>query len=98
MILLTGAAGFIGSYLLGYLNEQGYEQIILSDEFSRADKLPNYSRKKFTHQVEREDLFAWLDQHNPDIKFVFHLGARTDTTEFDYRIHEKLNLEYTKQI
>lgn len=98
VILLTGAAGFIGSYLLGYLNRQGYEQIILSDDFSRRDKLPNYSRKKFTHQVEREELFEWLNQHNPDIKFVFHLGARTDTTEFDYRIHEKLNLEYSKQI
>ena len=60
VILLTGAAGFIGSYLLGYLNQLGYEQIIISDEFSRADKLPNYSRKKFLMQVERDELFEWL--------------------------------------
>jgi len=98
VILLTGAAGFIGSCLLGYLNQQGFEQIIISDEFSRADKLPNYSRKKYSQQVERDELFDWLSQTNPDIKFVFHLGARTDTTEFDYRVHEKLNLEYSKQI
>jgi len=98
VILLTGAAGFIGSYLLGYLNQQGYDQIIISDEFSRADKLPNYSRKNYLEQVERDELFEWLNKTSRKIDFVFHLGARTDTTEFDYRIHEKLNLEYSKQI
>jgi ADP-L-glycero-D-manno-heptose 6-epimerase len=98
VILLTGAAGFIGSYLLGYLNQRGYEQIIISDEFSRADKLPNYSRKKYIQQVEREELFDWLKSTETKIDFIFHLGARTDTTEFDYRIHEKLNLEFSKEI
>ncbi len=98
VILLTGAAGFIGSYLLGYLNQQGYEQIIISDEFSRPDKGPNYSGKKFIGQVEREELFDWLKSTGTKIDFVFHLGARTDTTEFDYRIHEKLNLEFSKEI
>ena len=98
VILLTGAAGFIGSYLLGYLNQHGYEQVIISDEFSRADKIPNYSRKKFLQQVERDELFSWLANGSVKIDFVFHLGARTDTTEFDYRIHEQLNLEYSKRI
>ncbi len=98
VILLTGAAGFIGSYLLGYLNQLGYEQVIISDEFSRADKLPNYSHKKFLTQVERDELVEWLKNEKVKIDFVFHLGARTDTTEFDYRVHEKLNLEYSKSI
>lgn len=98
VILLTGAAGFIGSYLLGYLNQHGYEQVIISDEFSRADKRPNYSSKKFMQQVERDELFNWLGNGSVKIDFVFHLGARTDTTEFDYRIHEQLNLEYSKRI
>jgi ADP-L-glycero-D-manno-heptose 6-epimerase len=98
VILLTGAAGFIGSYLLGYLNQHGYEQIIISDEFSRADKVPNYSRKKYLLQVEREELFDWLKSTGTKIDFIFHLGARTDTTEFDYSIHEKLNLEFSKEI
>jgi ADP-L-glycero-D-manno-heptose 6-epimerase len=97
-ILLTGAAGFIGSYMLGYLNKQGFENIIVVDDFSEEDKKPNYESKKFIAKIERESLFEWLKSNNPKIDFVFHLGARTDTTEFDYSIHEKLNVEYSKNI
>ncbi|HEY6062459.1 MAG TPA: ADP-glyceromanno-heptose 6-epimerase [Chitinophagaceae bacterium] len=97
-ILLTGAAGFIGSYLLSYLNKKGYENIIIVDDFREEDKKPNYETKRFINKIEREDLFDWLKANNPKIDFVFHLGARTDTTEFDYAIHEKLNVEYSKKI
>lgn len=97
-ILLTGAAGFIGSYLLGYLNQQGFTDIIIADEFGSGDKRPNYSGKQFTSKVERDQLFSWLAANNPAIDFVFHLGARTDTTEFDYAIHERLNVAYSRDI
>lgn len=97
-ILLTGAAGFIGSYLLGYLNTKGYKNIIIVDDFNEEDKWFNFDSKKFSHKVEREILFAWLKAEDRKIDFVFHLGARTDTTEFDYSIHEKLNVEYSKSI
>ena len=97
-ILLTGAAGFIGSYLFGFLNKQGYANIIIVDEFDNEDKWFNFDDKQFTEKVERSILFDWLKENNPAIDFVFHLGARTDTTEFDYSIHEKLNVEYSKNI
>jgi ADP-L-glycero-D-manno-heptose 6-epimerase len=97
-IVVTGAAGFIGSCLTGFLNEKGYHQLILVDEFSRLDKLNNLKGKKFIHQIERDDFFSWLKINNPDIGFVFHLGARTDTTEFDYAVHERLNLEYSQSV
>lgn len=97
-ILLTGAAGFIGSYFLGFLNQKGFENIIIVDDFSEADKKANYESKHFTEKVEREKLFDWLKEKDREIDFVFHLGARTDTTEFDYSIHEKLNVEYSKKV
>jgi ADP-L-glycero-D-manno-heptose 6-epimerase len=97
-IVVTGAAGFIGSCLTEYLNQQGYTNLILVDEFGRPDKLPNLEGKKFSYQIEREGFFDWLFIHKPTISFVFHIGARTDTTEFNYAIHEHLNVEYSKKI
>jgi ADP-L-glycero-D-manno-heptose 6-epimerase len=97
-IVVTGAAGFIGSALTGYLNQHGYTDLILVDEFGRPDKVPNLEGKQFAHAVEREVFFEWLSEHKPSIQFIFHIGARTDTTEFDYTIHEHLNVAYSKKI
>ena len=97
-ILLTGAAGFIGSYLLGYLNRKGFNNIIIPNDFSDEDKWFNFDDKSFTDKIEREELFDWLEATDKVVNYVFHLGARTDTTEFDYAIHEKLNVEYSKKI
>lgn len=98
VILVTGAAGFIGSCLVGYLNRKGYHNIIIVDEFSAEDKKPNYEDKKIIARVERAELFSWLTEHPIHIDFIFHLGARTDTTEFDYAVLEKLNVEYSQTI
>ena len=68
------------------------------DDFSRADKKPNYESKKFVEKIERSILFKWLADPDHEIDIVFHLGARTDTTEFDYSIHEELNVQYSQQI
>src|SRR5258706_5153321 len=97
-LVVTGAAGFIGSCLTGYLNEKGFYQLILVDEFSRLDKVNNLKGKKYIHRIERDDFFRWLELEKPTIDFVFHLGARTDTTEFDYAVHERLNLEYSQHV
>lgn len=97
-IIVTGAAGFIGSCMVQYLNDSGYENLILVDDFGAEEKRVNWEQKKYTHIVERYNLFDWLNEHKPKINFVIHLGARTDTTEFDYAIHLKLNVEYSEGI
>jgi len=97
-VIVTGAAGFIGSCMVQYLNELGYTNLILVDEFNRDDKAPNLESKQFTVKVEREELFNWLSQNKPIVDFVIHLGARTDTTEFNYAIHQHLNVEYSQKI
>jgi ADP-L-glycero-D-manno-heptose 6-epimerase len=96
MIVVTGAAGFIGSCMVGYLNHNGFKNIVIVDDFSRMDKIPNLEDKKYSFKIEREEFFEWLDSNKPPVNFFIHLGARTDTTEFDYSIHEKLNVEYSK--
>lgn len=97
-IVITGAAGFIGSCLVGYLNEKGFTNLILVDDFSRDEKNLNLAGKTYKQQIEREGFFKWLSNDKRVVDFIFHIGARTDTTEFDYSIHQHLNVEYSKNI
>jgi ADP-L-glycero-D-manno-heptose 6-epimerase len=98
LIIVTGAAGFIGSCMVQYLNEQGYYNLILVDDFGAEEKRRNWESKQFETIVERYNLFDWLEQNKPKLNFIIHLGARTDTTEFDYAIHQELNVEYSQNV
>ena len=62
------------------------------------DKLVNLENKRFSDIVERSEFFEWLFEEKPKIDLFFHIGARTDTTEFNYSIHQKLNVEYSKMV
>jgi ADP-L-glycero-D-manno-heptose 6-epimerase len=95
VIVITGAAGFIGSCLTGFLNDKGYNNLVLVDDFSRADKEYNLTSKTYDQRVDREQFFEWLEMPENKIDFVFHIGARTDTTEFDYAVHQHFNVDYT---
>jgi len=97
-IIVTGAAGFIGSCMIQYLNDAGYNNIIIVDDFGVEEKRKNWSNKTFSHVVERYNLFDWLKLHEIKADFFIHIGARTDTTEFDYAIHEELNVQYSKDV
>jgi len=98
MIIVTGAAGFIGSYLIGVLNDQNFNNIIAVDDFSDERKEPNLSNKRIQERVHREDFFNWLDDNYEEVEFIFHLGARTDTTEFDRDLLWRLNTDYSKEV
>lgn len=98
MIVVTGAAGFIGSCLVQRLNEAGYDRLVLVDDFSKEAKAPNLEGKKFENKIERKVFFDWLAEFGQDVDMIYHLGARTDTTEFDKKIFDELNLNYSKKV
>lgn len=102
MIVVTGAAGFIGSCLISRLNKDNYNIIVTVDDFSsaswRTDKNKNLEGKTIKERVDRENFFEWLKANQEFVEFIFHIGARTDTTEFDKSIFDKLNVDYSKKI
>ncbi len=98
MIIVTGAAGFIGSALVQKLNAEGFKDIILVDDFSNIEKNKNLENKTYSEKVHRTDFFNWLDNNHKYVQFIFHIGARTDTTEFDVQIFNELNLGYTQKV
>lgn len=98
MIVVTGAAGFIGSYLCEELNAKGFNNLILVDDFSKQEKIANHENLNSYQKIERSKFISWLNSTEETIDFIFHLGARTDTTEFKWEILEELNLTYSKAI
>lgn len=98
MIIVTGAAGFIGSCLVGKLNTEGYNDIAIVDDFSDSEKNHNLEGKIFTQKIDRSVFHEWLKANHRFVEFIFHIGARTDTTEFNKQIFDDLNLNYTKNI
>lgn len=98
MIVVTGAAGFIGSCMAAFLNKQGNSDLILVDDFSRADKYPNWAKIQHNSLLHRDKFLASLAASPEKPKMVIHLGARTDTTESNTAIFDTLNLNYTKQL
>jgi ADP-L-glycero-D-manno-heptose 6-epimerase len=98
MIVVTGAAGFIGSCLVSRLNQSGKENIVIVDDFSKHEKDQNLVGKKFVEKVERSIFESWLQTNGEAVEIIFHIGARTDTTEFDKSIFDELNVEYTQMI
>jgi len=98
MIIVTGAAGFIGSYMIGKLNAENFNDIIAVDDFSREDKNKNLKNKRLTDKVERSELEEWIKGKEEHIEFIIHLGARTNTAEFDYDLLKALNTDYSKML
>lgn len=98
MIVVTGAAGFIGSCLIKKLNDESFFDIVAVDDFSSPQKEPNLAGKTIKYKVHRKNFATWLAKNHRFVQFVYHIGARTDTTEMDSRVFNKLNLNYSKLV
>ena len=98
MIIVTGAAGFIGSCLVKKLNAENFNAIIAVDKFDQAEKNKNLEGAKIQEKVDRDNFMVWLDKNYELVEFIFHIGARTDTAEMDVALFDRLNTQYTKDI
>lgn len=98
MIIITGSAGFIGSVVVNCLNQNGKNDLILVDDFSKKNKKRNYINSNYSQLINRDIFIDWLKENHNEVDFIVHLGARTDTTEFDWSVFESLNVNYTKSL
>jgi ADP-L-glycero-D-manno-heptose 6-epimerase len=98
MIVVTGAAGFIGSNLVARLNLARYRDLVLVDDFSRPERERNYRGKQYNALVDRREFADWVEKNHRMVQVIIHLGARTDTAEFSWEVLRELNLEYSKRI
>ncbi len=98
MIVVTGAAGFIGSYFVGKLNRAGFTNLVLVDRYDDALKERNFRSKGYSHLIDRDHFFTWFDRHNGEVEMIFHLGARTDTVGQEAESYANLNLRYSQQL
>ena len=96
MIIVTGAAGFIASCLVSKLNQEGFKDIVLVDDFSNIEKNKNFEGKTYSQQVDRAVFVDWLKENEHLVQFVFHIGARTDTTEFNVEIFRDGNFFFRR--
>ena len=98
MVIVTGAYGFIGSCLVSALNDWGYKDIIVVDDFYKEKKAQNRDGKKIRDWIHRDAFIEWFGKIGNGVDAVFHIGARTDTVSREKAIFDHLNLEFSKQV
>ncbi|MFA7666129.1 MAG: ADP-glyceromanno-heptose 6-epimerase [Burkholderiaceae bacterium] len=97
MIIVTGAAGFIGSNLVHALNARGERDIIAVDNLSRADKFHNLVDCEIADYLDKHEFLARLDDYR-DARIIFHQGACSDTMETDGRYMMENNYRYSRAL
>ncbi len=98
-ILVTGAAGMIGSALIWELNRRGCHNILATDRLGTDEKWRNLVALRFADYIDADALFARLDEPAlRGVKWVFHLGACSATTERDARMLLENNTDYTRRL
>lgn len=111
MIVVTGAAGFIGSNMVKLLNKKGYENLILVDDLSDGHKFKNLKGAKFSSYMDKDDFLEWLTHESLEmdpetflteyeevssvVDCIIHLGATSNTTDWDGKAMMNNNYKYS---
>ena len=94
-IVITGAAGLIGSCCVRYLNDQGFTNLILVDDIKKTNKWENLLNKTYVEFISKHQLFDWLKNKEQKIEAFIHLGACSDTLQQDKDYLAENNLRYS---
>ncbi len=97
MLVVTGAAGFIGSNVVAHLNEHGSTDIVVCDRLGTDERWKNLNKRMFREIVFPEELLAFAAERR-DIAAVIHLGANSSTTATDADDIVKTNLQYSLRL
>ncbi|MEY5133993.1 MAG: hypothetical protein RLZZ198_1997 [Bacteroidota bacterium] len=98
ILVITGAAGFIGSCLLAEYARKNTHHIIAVDDFTIENKQTNFIHTTGVEFIDREVFLAWFSANATHVDAVLHIGARTNTTEQNLAVLDHLNLRYSIHI
>jgi ADP-L-glycero-D-manno-heptose 6-epimerase len=93
MIVITGAAGFIGSNIVSALNEQGRDDLVVCDWLRQDLRWQNLRKRTFRDFVPPDQLLAQVERIRPEA--ILHLGANSSTTATDGDELMRVNFKYT---
>ncbi len=98
LIVITGAAGLIGSGMVRHLNDLGYFNLVLVDAIDHPEKVKNLQHKQYKELVSIQGLHAWLEGRGSEISVIFHFGACSDTLEQNEQFLRENNTLYTQKL
>jgi ADP-L-glycero-D-manno-heptose 6-epimerase len=98
MIIVTGAAGFIGSNIVALLNAQGRQDVVVVDDREPITARRQLSDLRYEVALEKSALPAWLEKNARSVESILHMGANSDTTASDRAFMMTNNLEYTRTL
>lgn len=96
MIVITGAAGMIGSMVAWQLNQQGRDDLVIVDSIAHPEQWQNLCHRRYGQYLDKSELADWLKCNADNVTAVIHMGAISATTEHDWKRLLDHNIRYSQ--